>query len=408
MPKFSEFLKLSVFVALFSIAIYSCKSKKNKVGQTASNGIEDVFVQKTSTLVKLETGYELSGNLKNKPENLLVLFEMGDKLVFIDSVRTDSKGDFKIKGDLKHPLICQLQWGSESAIILVLDNKSKIKLEIDPQGSSTSYGITGEGIGPTVELKELLETSNVYYQQFQNLESQAKRVDRQAADAAQQIAGFEAQYYSLIKKRTDAIREKVMKSESSLVPYVAITAQMIENVDLPLIVKAKEVTNKFAPDSKYAKQMEALYNAEKSLGIGAVAPDFSMAQLDTTAKLKLSDLRGKYVLIDFWASWCRPCRAENPNNVRIYQRFKEKGFEILGVSLDDNKGRWQSAVIADKLTWKHVSELQGWRGKVNQQYKVTGIPKTVLLDPEGKILAKDLRGAQLEAKLAEIFSKTSN
>jgi len=401
----TNILRLGLIVFGFLLSSFQCKSERSMVDGVKDQGLNDVFVQKTSTLVKLETGYKISGILKNKPENLIVLFEMSDKLIFLDSVRTDKNGFFKLEGDLKHPLICQLQWGSESGIMLILKNKCKLKLDIDPQGSSTSYGIVGDGIAPTVELKELLEISNVYYQQFENLEIRAKKVDRSSPQAQQQLVALQSQYYEIISNRTKAIRGKIMASESSLVPYVAVTSKMIETIDLPLILKAKDVTNKFAPNSKYAIQMEALYNAEKSLGIGAVAPDFKMNQLDSASNLSLSDLRGKYVLIDFWASWCRPCRAENPNNVRMYERFKDKGFEILGVSLDNNEARWRSAVVADKLSWKHVSELQGWSGTVNRQYKVTGIPNTVLIDPQGRIVAKNLRGAELEGKLAEIFAK---
>ncbi len=401
----TNILRLGLIVFGFLLSSFQCKSERSMVDGVKDQGLNDVFVQKTSTLVKLETGYKISGILKNKPENLIVLFEMSDKLIFLDSVRTDKNGFFKLEGDLKHPLICQLQWGSESGIMLILKNKCKLKLDIDPQGSSTSYGIVGDGIAPTVELKELLEISNVYYQQFENLESRAKKVDRSSPQAQQQLVDLQSQYYEIISNRTKAIRGKIMASESSLVPYVAVTSKMIETIDLPLILKAKDVTNKFAPNRKYAIQMEALYNAEKSLGIGAVAPDFKMNQLDSASNLSLSDLRGKYVLIDFWASWCRPCRAENPNNVRMYERFKDKGFEILGVSLDNNEARWRSAVVADKLSWKHVSELQGWSGTVNRQYKVTGIPNTVLIDPQGRIVAKNLRGAELEGKLAEIFAK---
>ena len=401
----TNILRLGLIVFGFLLSSFQCKSERSMVDGVKDQGLNDVFVQKTSTLVKLETGYKISGILKNKPENLIVLFEMSDKLIFLDSVRTDKNGFFKLEGDLKHPLICQLQWGSESGIMLILKNKCKLKLDIDPQGSSTSYGIVGDGIAPTVELKELLEISNVYYQQFENLESRAKKVDRSSPQAQQQLVDLQSQYYEIISNRTKAIRGKIMASESSLVPYVAVTSKMIETIDLPLILKAKDVTNKFAPNSKYAIKMEALYNAEKSLGIGAVAPDFKMNQLDSASNLSLSDLRGKYVLIDFWASWCRPCRAENPNNVRMYERFKDKGFEILGVSLDNNEARWRSAVVADKLSWKHVSELQGWSGTVNRQYKVTGIPNTVLIDPQGRIVAKNLRGAELEGKLAEIFAK---
>ncbi|MBE2208313.1 MAG: TlpA family protein disulfide reductase [Saprospiraceae bacterium] len=140
----------------------------------------------------------------------------------------------------------------------------------------------------------------------------------------------------------------------------------------------------------------------RSFTIGAEAPDFAQATPEGKM-LKLSELRGKVVLIDFWASWCGPCRRENPNVVKMYQQYKDKGFEILGVSLDRDRQRWLDAIQQDGLTWLHVSDLQQWSNAVAQMYGVSSIPHTVLLDAEGRILARNLRGEALEHKLAEIF-----
>ena len=120
-------------------------------------------------------------------------------------------------------------------------------------------------------------------------------------------------------------------------------------------------------------------------------------------KMDLKSLRGKYVLIDFWASWCGPCRRENPNVVRLYNKYKDKGFDILGVSLDNNKAKWEAAIKKDNLSWHHISDLKGWSSALAKPYGVRGIPYTVLVDKEGKVLAKKLRGTALEAKLKELF-----
>jgi peroxiredoxin len=119
--------------------------------------------------------------------------------------------------------------------------------------------------------------------------------------------------------------------------------------------------------------------------------------------LKLSDFKGKYVLIDFWASWCKPCRMENPNVVNAYNRFKDKGFIVLGVSMDSNKDAWVNAIKVDNLTWPHVSDLKGWGNEVGIMYGVKGIPQNFLVDKEGKIVGKNLRGPELDQKLAEII-----
>lgn len=135
---------------------------------------------------------------------------------------------------------------------------------------------------------------------------------------------------------------------------------------------------------------------------GAMAPEIDLPSPDGK-NIKLSDLRGKVVLIDFWASWCGPCRRENPNVVRVYEKYKSKGFEILSVSLDRDKSRWLQAIEQDDMEWLHVSDLKFWQSVAAKTYGVSSIPYTVLVDREGKIIASRLRGAALENKLAEIF-----
>ena len=161
----------------------------------------------------------------------------------------------------------------------------------------------------------------------------------------------------------------------------------------------KWVTQEFQPSS-LSKQQQL--DEMRALSVGQPAPEIELPNPDGRI-VKLSDLRGKYVLIDFWAAWCKPCRQENPNVVRLYNQYKDKGFEVFGVSLDRTKEDWVKAIADDGLTWTQVSDLKYFNSVAAELYQIDAIPATYMVDPDGNIIAKDLRGPSLENKLAELF-----
>jgi thiol-disulfide isomerase/thioredoxin len=172
--------------------------------------------------------------------------------------------------------------------------------------------------------------------------------------------------------------------------------------DFDIIDKIDAATFKAYPENQYVRQYHKQVEVERKTAIGASAPDIALTDPEGNIR-KLSSLKGKVVLIDFWASWCGPCRKENPNVVAMYNKYHEKGFEIYSVSLDKERNSWLAAIAKDKLVWPdHVSDLKYWKSAGAAAYGVTSIPFTVLVDKKGKIVAKKLRGEELENKVKEL------
>ncbi|MFA5329620.1 MAG: TlpA disulfide reductase family protein [Prolixibacteraceae bacterium] len=209
-------------------------------------------------------------------------------------------------------------------------------------------------------------------------------------------------YQAMIDNNKVYTKNFIKEHTNSVVSPFILLNQLVDQIDES---ELESITNSFAPEidsSEYVVKLKDMLAEKKKTAIGVEAPDFTMN--DTEDKpVQLSSLRGKVVLVDFWASWCGPCRQENPNVVKLYQKYHDKGFEILGVSLDRTKDDWLKAIKDDNLSWIHVSDLQYWQNAVARQYGVNAIPQSFLLDKDGKIIGKGLRGEQLAQKLAELF-----
>ncbi len=194
-----------------------------------------------------------------------------------------------------------------------------------------------------------------------------------------------------------------LKSKARAVVFEALTRAAIPN-DAKYAKSIVDVFEQEYTNTEYPKRIKQLIPRPAGVNEGDVAPEINLASVNG-GKIALSSLRGKVVLLDFWASWCGPCRRENPNVVKLYNKYKDKGFTIYSVSLDKSKASWEKAIQKDGLSWEnHVSELKHWSSSAARDYNVTGIPSTFLIDQNGIVVAKNLRGAALEKALEEIFN----
>lgn len=345
------------------------------------------------------------GNIKGGGGKTIFFEELGGKTVtVIDSAKVAENGTYAIKTPIKVEGFYRLRLGDDpQGLNLAL--KPTEKVEVNSDAASFNSGYEVKGSPNSIALASLMK--------------EMKTVDTKSNDlnqmvmAAQGKPGFDSirnsatlTYQQLLKERSAYLKNFAGKNSNNLAGLFSLNLLDI-NEDFPFMDSVFAIYKTANPTSKYLGDFDAYlgqYRSKPRINIGDMAPDINLPTPDG-GTLALSSLKGKLVLIDFWASWCRPCRDENPNVVRVYNRFKDKGFEIYGVSLDRSKEPWLEAIKADKLTWKHVSDLKFWQSEGAATYGVQSIPATVLVDKDGRIVAKDLRGAALEAKIAEILGE---
>lgn len=342
------------------------------------------------TSIHAQIGFEIKGIISNAPPNMLVFLMSGSdgKTIATDTLR---EGRFILKGPLNEADIFQIGFvGYQEGIDLFLSTEP-VSLEGDFNELSNLV-IKGSSI---TEDYQLFKTNFNPIKNELNALVQQINTEHSAEKRTEMIAQFE----NLKIKLIEGIN--VFTKQKSNSPVSAFALLMVS----PLLSDLEARYNSLEALAKrgtFAKLIEQKIATVKINAIGTEAQAFS--QKDTSGKLvSLKSFRGKYVLIDFWASWCGPCRAENPNLVAAYNQFKQKNFTVLGISLDDDKASWMGAIKKDQLFWTQLSDLKSWGNAVAQMYRIQSIPANLLIDPSGVIIAKNLRGEELITKLNELI-----
>ncbi len=367
---------------------------------------------------KSKTEFEISGTIKNGNRQKLFLSELTMReIINHDSTTIAADGSYSLSGETEVPKFYILKLAENNYTTLIVKPGDNITVDADAKDLSRNYSVSG-----SEDSKLIKELTDKVTQTITKIDSLGiiYRSNISSPNIIEIKNKLDAEYLEIRKEITNYTYAFIENNLGSLAGLMALYAQITPREN---ILDAKRDFNYFrmVDSVLYAKypesdpvillhqQMDEIRQQIKleeamtaRMGIGALAPEISLPspQGDT---IKLSSLHGKYVLLDFWASWCSPCRKENPNLVAAYFKYKNKGFEIYQVSLDKTKEAWENGIEVDKLNWTHVSDLGYWSSSVVPLYNIQSIPANYLLDKEGYIIAVNLRGDQLLEKLSEVL-----
>ncbi len=378
--------QFAYFIALFVISVFvSCKDKNAFViNGDVDNPKKDV---KTAYLLGVDSSQTVT-------------------MPIIDSAVLNDQHHFLFKHAGGYPAMYKLLIGGYMFDIIA-KNGDDITFKTNYADSTNKYQINGSE--DTEKIREYNKINNFYAEVTTKITNDygAKiKSAKNKADSDALLAYYLPKYEKNISESSKRILKFVNDNNASLAGFFAAKSLDRFKYEQQLVAYADVIKYKFP--GNLAVDRFLTYAAEvKPVSVGHTAPDFTLIDIDDKP-VKLSDYHGKYIMIDFWASWCQPCRKENPNVVKMYKKFKDKGLNILSISLDDDRQAWLKAIEADKLTWRHASEFKKFDGPVEKIYRIEAIPSNFIINPQGIIVAKNIVGTQLEDFLNKTFSNSQH
>lgn len=321
-----------------------------------------------------------------------------------DSVQVKEDFTYTKTVMVPEPAFYQINFFNQQLVNVILN---KTNLEVNVDGNAPSGFAEIKGSAEHEFMNEVRQRLNA---QQNNPAVAALEAEFQQAVQQQnekKITELQERYLEISRASTDSLADFLRKQPASLAVMEVLRANLLDADEYyDLYRDAAEKLKAELPNSPYISEFIARVKAMEATAVGQLAPEISLPNPEGKV-ISLSSLRGQYVLVDFWAKWCGPCRRENPNVVKAFNKYKDKGFTVFGVSLDRTREDWVKAIQEDGLTWTHVSDLKYFESQAARDYNINAIPFSLLLDREGKIIAKNLRGAALEKKLEEVFSSAA-